>query len=41
MHMHGCLNTHNRKIVSYILSLFILTTRDQILEKAISCKSFR
>ena len=34
MHMHGCLNTHNRKIVSYILSLFILPTRDQILDKA-------
>ena len=41
MHMHRCLNTHNRKIVSYILSLFILTTCDQILEKAVSCKSFR
>ena len=40
MHMHGCLNTHKGKIVGHILTVFILAACDQVLEKAVACKTF-
>ena len=40
MYMHGCKDTHNRKVIGNIISVFILSADDQVLEKAVSCKSF-
>ena len=39
MYMHGCKDTHNRKVIGNIISVLVLTTDDQVLEKAVSCKS--
>ena len=39
MYMHGCKDTHNRKIVCHIVSVFVLSAYDQVLEKAVTCKS--
>ena len=40
MYMHGCKDTHNRKVIGNVISVFILSADDQVLEKAVSCKSF-
>ena len=37
--MHGTGNTHKGQIVCHILSVFVLSAYDQILEQAVSCKS--
>ena len=37
--MHRCKDTHNRKVIGNIISVLVLTTDDQVLEKAVSCKS--
>ena len=38
MYMHGCKDTHNRKVIGNIISIFILSADNQVLEKAVSCK---
>ena len=40
VYMHGCKDTHYGKVVRHIVSVFILSADDQVLEKAVSCKSF-
>ena len=40
MYMHGCKDTHYGKVVRYIVSVFILSADDQVLEKAVAGKSF-
>ena len=40
MYMHGCLNTHDRKIICHILSVFVLSACDQILKQTVACKAF-
>ena len=39
VYMHRCKDTHNRKVIGNIISVLVLTTDDQVLEKAVSCKS--
>ena len=39
LNMHGCLNAHNRKIISHILSVFVLSACDQILKQTVPGKS--
>ena len=40
MYMHGRLDTHKGEIIGHILAVFVLATCDQVLEKAVACKTF-
>ena len=40
MYMHGCLNTHDWKIICHILPVFVLSACNEILKQTVACKAF-
>ena len=38
--MHRRLDAHKGEIIGHILAILVLTTCDQVLEKAVACKAF-
>ena len=40
-YMHGSLDTHKGQVIGNVNAFLILSSRDQVLEQAVACKSFR